>query len=175
MTVPVSAGPQSGRLPTVVAGLALVAITAHLLLRYVVETAVSVPGLALSDWPLVVALTLGGTPLVVDLAFKLVRRQFGSDLLAGISIVTAVILGELLAGTLVVLMLAGGAAREGFAVRRASSVLAALARRMPAVAHRKTEGRLEDVPIDCIAVGDLVAVLLCGPDARGRSTRRTCK
>ena len=31
-------------------------------------------------------------PLVLDLAAKLLRRQFGSDLLAGVSILTAVLL-----------------------------------------------------------------------------------
>ena len=49
--------------------------------------------------------------------------EFGSDLLAGISIVTSVLLGEYLAGTLVVLMLSGGEALEAYAVRSASSVL----------------------------------------------------
>ena len=57
--------------------------------------------------------------------------QFGSDLLAGISIVTSAILGEYLAGSLVVLMLSGGEALEAYATRSASSVLQALARRMP--------------------------------------------
>ena len=62
--------------------------------------------------PLLAALILGGTPLVLILLGKLIRRQFGSDLLAGISIVTSVFLGEYLAGTLVVLMLSGGEARK---------------------------------------------------------------
>jgi heavy metal translocating P-type ATPase len=88
----------------------------------------------------------------------LVRGRFGSDLLAGISIVTSVLLGEYLAGTLVVLMLSGGQALEAYAVRRASSALAALARRMPSVAHRSRGGSLEDVPLDAVAVGDLVVV-----------------
>jgi heavy metal translocating P-type ATPase len=158
MTVPVEVGPRAGRLQTRIAILTLTAIGAHLLLRYAAGTATTMAGLPTSDWPLALALAVGGTPLVLDLATKLVRRQFGSDLLAGISIVTAVILGELLAASLVVLMLAGGAALEAYAVRRASSVLAALARRMPAAAHRKADGRLEEVPLDRVAVGDLVAV-----------------
>jgi heavy metal translocating P-type ATPase len=104
------------------------------------------------------ALAAGGGPLVLELAVALVRRKFGSDLLAGISIVTAVLLGEYLAGTLVVLMLSGGEALESFAVRRASSVLDALARRMPSVAHRKTASGLEDVALEEIQVGDLLVV-----------------
>ena len=38
--------------------------------------------------PLVAVLVAGGVPLVVDLARSALRGQFGSDLLAGISIVT---------------------------------------------------------------------------------------
>ena len=93
-----------------------------------------------------------------ELLVKLLRREFGSDLLAGISIVTSVILGEYLAGVLVVLMLSGGEALEGYAVRSASSVLRALAKRMPAVAHRRRDSVTEDVPLSAIAVGDTVVV-----------------
>lgn len=71
---------------------------------------------------------------------------------------TSALLGEYLAGTLVVLMLSGGEALEGYAIRRASSALAALARRMPSAAHRKRNGTVEDVPLDAIAVSDLVIV-----------------
>ncbi len=67
-------------------------------------------------------------------------------------------LGEYLAGTLVVLMLSGGQALEAYAVRSASSVLEALARRMPSIAHRKVGGRLEDVALDALAIGDRVVV-----------------
>lgn len=71
---------------------------------------------------------------------------------------TAFLLHEYLAGALVVLMLSGGEAIEAFAVRSASSVLAALARRMPDVAHRRAGGTLEDVPLAAVAVGDSLVV-----------------
>jgi heavy metal translocating P-type ATPase len=176
MTSPVEAGLPGGRLPARIAGLALAAIAVHLLLRFAVGVTASFAGLAARDWPLAFALAVGGTPLVLDLAVKLRHRQFGSDLLAGISIVTAVILGELLAGMLVVLMLSGGAALETYAVRRASSVLAALAKRMPSTAHRKTDGKLDDISLDQVAVGDLMAVFpheICPVDGtvvEGRGT-----
>ncbi len=103
-------------------------------------------------------LWLGGTPLVIELLVQLTRRQFGADLLAGISIVTALLLGEYLAGALVVLMLSGGETLEAYAVRSASSVLAALSRRMPSIAHRKSDSRVEDVALDEIGIGDEVVV-----------------
>ncbi|OYV96049.1 MAG: heavy metal translocating P-type ATPase [Planctomycetia bacterium 21-64-5] len=110
-------------------------------------------------WWLWLALAFCGGPLIVELALRLLRGQFGSDLLAGMSIVTAIVLGEYLAGVLVVLMLSGGAALESFAVRRASSVLDALARRMPSRAHRQTESGLTDIALEEIRVGDAIAVL----------------
>ena len=115
--------------------------------------------LTLAELPLVVMLVLGGVPLVWDLLTKLFAGTFGSDLLAGISIVTSVLLGEYLAGVLVVLMLSGGAALESRAVSRAGDVLAALARRMPTLAHRKTTAGITDVPLGEITVGDVIVVL----------------
>jgi heavy metal translocating P-type ATPase len=142
----------------VIATLALTAIGLHLLLRFGVALEVDVAGWALDELPLLVALVLGGVPLVLDLTLKLVRRQLSSDLLAGISIVTSVLLQQYLAGTLVVLMLSGGEALEGYAVRSASSVLEALARRMPSVAHRKQGEAVVDVTLEEVAVGDTIVV-----------------
>jgi heavy metal translocating P-type ATPase len=135
---------------------AIAAVTLHLALRF--GGAGSVGGLAIRDLPLLAALALGGTPLVWKLLRLTLRGEFGSDLLAGVSIVTAVALGEYLAGTLVVLMLSGGQTLEAYAVRSASSVLEALARRMPSIAHRRLDGRTEDVQVEALAVGDLVEV-----------------
>ncbi len=146
-------------LQTIIAVGAVFGITAHLVLRYGFElTGPAVGGFAWADIPLLATLLAGGLPLVLELAWKLIHLQFGSDLLAGISIVTSVLLGEYLAGSLVVLMLSGGEALESYAVRSASSVLTALASRMPAVAHRRTDGRIEDVAISDVAVGHVVVV-----------------
>lgn len=160
----------------VIAGITLVAIALHLVLRFVFE----IEGTALIfSWPtipLLVALVVGGIPLVAGLVIRLVRFEFSSDLLAGISIVTAVVLGEYLAGTLVVLMLSGGQALEAYAVRRASSALLALSRRMPSQAHRKQDGTVSDIPLEEIAVGELLVVFpheTCPVDAvvvEGHST-----
>lgn len=144
---------RASRKEMLIAGLAIVAIVVHLLVRFGFRL-----GEPARDYPLWVALALGGAPLVWELLLKLLKREFGSDLLAGISIVTSVILGEYLAGTLVVLMLSGGEALEAYAVRSASSVLQALAKRMPAVAHRRQDSTMEDVALGQLAVGDTVIV-----------------
>lgn len=137
----------------VIAMFTLVMIAAHLVLRFAIVSSESV-----FDIPLWLVLGFGGTPLVWELLRKMFRREFGSDLLAGISIVVSALLGEYLAGALVVLMLSGGEALEAYAVSSASSVLRALSKRMPSVAHRKKDSTVEDVPLSEIAIGDAVAV-----------------
>jgi heavy metal translocating P-type ATPase len=141
------------RRTTVIAVVAVAAISLHLLLRFALRARA-----AAYDIPLLVTLTIGGIPLVYELLKKLLRREFGSDLLGGISIVTSVIMGEYLAGSIIVLMLAGGEALESYALRSASSVLAALAKRMPSIAHRKTNSKIVDVALHEVAVGDTLAV-----------------
>jgi heavy metal translocating P-type ATPase len=143
---------------SVIAILAIAAILFHLVLRLVVGTSLEIGGLPFHELPLIAALLFGGVPLVFDLLAKLLRGEFGSDLLAGISIVTAMLLGEYLAGAIVVLMLSCGGALEAYAARSASSVLAALAKRMPSEAHRKQGAEVADVPLDQVAVGDTLVV-----------------
>jgi heavy metal translocating P-type ATPase len=139
--------------PNNIALLAIAGILLHLFLRYFLHS----PRIA---WqvPLFVVLIIGGIPLLVTLVQKLFAREFGSDHLAGISIITSVILGEYLVAAIVILMLSGGTALEEFASRRASSVLDALAKRMPQVAHRKCGPDLSDVRLGDIAVGDTLVV-----------------
>jgi len=137
----------------VIAALSIAAIVWHLVLRFGFSSS---PGTY--QVPLLTTLVLGGLPLLYDLLLKLLRREFGSDLLGGISIITSVLLGEYLAGSIIVLMLAGGEALESYALNNASSVLAALAKRMPSIAHRKRGTIMQDVALAEIAVGDTVVI-----------------
>src|SRR5690242_11301647 len=94
-----------------IAAAAVVAIAVHLVLRFGVGTTAAPWRVPAHDVPLLLAIACGA-PLVLRLAVKLARGEFSSDLLAGISIVTSLVLGVYLAGTLVVLMLSGGQALE---------------------------------------------------------------
>jgi heavy metal translocating P-type ATPase len=132
---------------------AVAGIAFHLLLRFGFRVSPST-----FQMPLLAVLVLGGIPLVYDLLKKLLRREFGSDLLAGISIVTSVLLGEYLAGAIVVLMLSGGEVLESYALASASSVLGALAKRMPSIAHRKRNSEILDVALEDISVGDTLVL-----------------
>jgi heavy metal translocating P-type ATPase len=139
---------------TLIAGFTLVAIVLHVVLKYALHLPARTCNL-----PLFIALLLGGVPMVWVLLKKLWNREFGSDLLAGVSILTAILLREYLVATIVVLMLSGGEALEEYARARASSVLDALARRMPSAAHRREAGGLAVVRLADIRIGDELAVL----------------
>jgi heavy metal translocating P-type ATPase len=138
---------------TLIALFAVIGIATYLVCRYMLQVSY-----AQCRWVLITVLVVGGAPLVVGLTRRLLAREFGSDLLAGMSIVTSAWLGEYLAGSIVVLMLSGGTALEEYATRRASSVLGALAKRMPRIAHRKKDDQLVDVDVSEIQVGEQLAV-----------------
>jgi heavy metal translocating P-type ATPase len=125
-------------------------IAGHLIARFLFH--------APSRLPLLLVLVIGGAPLIFDLLRQMAKGQFGSDLLAGMSIVVSVILGQDLAGSIVVLMLSGGTVLEQYATHRASAVLGALAKRMPSVAHKKTPAGIRDMDVAEVQVGDLLVV-----------------
>jgi len=159
--VPPPAAPRVGA-EALIAALSLAGIAAHLTMRF----AFGAPARP-SELPLDAVLLFGGAPLVWQILRKLLRRELGADLLAGISIVTAVAMREPLVAAILILMLSGGETLERFASRRASSVLDALARRMPQTAHRKGPGGLVDARIGDVAIGDELVVLpheLCPVD-----------
>lgn len=111
-----------------------------------------------SDIPLLAMLVVGGLPLLAQIAAKLLKGDFGADLMAIIALITAAILGEYLAGVLIIIMLSGGQALEFYAMRKASSVLRALADRMLTVAHIKTSAGVKDIALDQIQIGDEIVI-----------------
>ncbi len=138
---------------TLIACLAAVGLITHLLLRY----AGPYPNSHV-NWPLLAVLLMGGVPLLYDLVRSMLAGEYGSDLLAGLSILVSLLLGEYLAGVIIVLMLSSGVGLEQYAARRASDVLAALAKRMPRTAHRSTNLQMEDINLDQVTIGDRLVV-----------------
>lgn len=128
------------------------AILVYLLGRYVWQSTLGV-------YALYVALLLGGVPLIARLLAKVVALDFDSDLLAGFSIVTAILLREFLVAAIIVLMLSGGTALEEYATRKASAVLGALGKRMPTLAHRVAKAGLIEVNVRDVCPGDMLVVL----------------
>jgi len=138
---------------TAIAVIAVVCILLHLLFRFGWNW--SGPA---ANWPLWCTYIVGGIPLVYDLLVKVFKFEFGADLLGGISIVVSLWLGEYLAGAIIVLMLSGGEALEAYALRNATSVLSALAKRMPSTAQRQIGNNIESIPLESIQIGDTIVI-----------------
>ncbi len=106
--------------------------------------------------------TAGTFPVITALllaiwhGFKAGRA--GLDTIAFISMSAALAIGEALAANVVAIMYAGGAVLEDYAVSRAERDLTALIDRAPRTAHRLAHAHIEDIPVDQIAVDDVLIV-----------------
>ncbi len=147
---------QNIRWKTVLVFLSVASIAAYVLLPSSLTT--EIYGIPLRTLPLLFVIAVGGFPLALQIIIKVLKGGWGADLLAVIAIMTAVYLGAYLAANLVILMLASGQMLEDYAIRKASSILLALANRMPSQAHRKHGGRIEGTLLSDIQIGDLLAV-----------------
>ena len=84
--------------------------------------------------------------------------RFAADLIAMLAIVASLLLGEPLAGLIVVVMQTGGEALEQYAEGRASDAVRDLEAAAPRTAHRVGAERLEDISVDSVEVGDILLV-----------------
>jgi len=104
----------------------------------------------------------GTVPVVIGLAVSMARDfmagRMGVDTVAFVSMSAALLLGQNLAGAVVAVMYAGGNMLEDFAVARAERDLKSLVDRAPRVAHRRADASVDDVPIDKVAIGDMILV-----------------
>ena len=108
--------------------------------------------------PLFFPILFGGIPMFFLILFNLFKGHLGADLLAAIALISGVILHQYLAATLIILMIASGQTLEHYAKRKASSVLLALAARMPSCAHRKNNASIEDVSLLSIRIDDHIVI-----------------
>lgn len=105
-----------------------------------------------------VTVFVGVLPLVYDILSSLYKRQFGVDLIALLSIGGSLLLGENLAGAIILLMLSGGEYLEDYALRRSKKELTKLIEGAPTIAHIRKGEELIDVSLDKIHVGDVLVV-----------------
>lgn len=96
--------------------------------------------------------------LLLEIGVRLGRGDFGLDVIAALSISSALVFGEQLAAVVVALMYAGGQYLEDFAERRATREMTALLSRAPRTALRRSGDRLEEVPIAAVVAGDRLSL-----------------
>ncbi|MEY9122767.1 heavy metal translocating P-type ATPase [Bradyrhizobium yuanmingense] len=135
---------------------ALVAIAIAGLIAGTLARAAGRPDLADVAWALGTAPVIAG--LAVSIVQDLVSGRVGVDAIALLSMSAALALGQPLAGAVVALMYSGGNVLEEIAVARAEHDLRSLVDRAPRQVHRKSGERIEDVPIEDVAVGEELLV-----------------
>jgi heavy metal translocating P-type ATPase len=130
---------------------------AGILLGSVWQLVFNLPLFAKALWT--ISLIGTGFPVVWRTLRAARRGNFATDVVASLSIVTAAIIGQPLAGLVIVLMQTGGEALERFAERRASAAVRELEKAAPRTAHLISGTRgLVDVPVGELNVGDVFLV-----------------
>src|SRR6516164_5322237 len=104
----------------------------------------------------------GTFPVVIGLLISMIRDflagRIGVDSIAFVSMSGALLLGQNLAGIVIAIMYAGGNLLEDVAVARAERDLKSLIDRAPRIAHRRKDAIIEDIPIEQVAIGDVILV-----------------
>lgn len=134
-----------------------IALVIHLIIKSI-STNQDQAIFSITNIPLLSVIIIGGIPILLEIILRLFRGDLGSDLLAAIALITAIYLEQFLAADLIILMLASGQSLESYASKKASFALEALAKRMPAIAHKKSSDQILDIKINEIEIGDLIAI-----------------
>jgi heavy metal translocating P-type ATPase len=99
-----------------------------------------------------------GAPLVFRTLRAVANGRLATDVIASLSIIGAVALGQPLAGLVIVLMQAGGEALERYAEGRASAAVRALEQAAPRMARRVNGADVDDVPATAVHIGDMLLI-----------------
>ena len=112
----------------------------------------------IADGCWIAATVVALVPALVWVLAALRRGRVCVDLIAVLSLIGTLLVGEYLAGALIAVMLAGGRALEAAAERRASRDLRALLEGAPRFARRRVGSAVSVVAVDEVAVDDLLVV-----------------
>jgi heavy metal translocating P-type ATPase len=135
----------------VIGGLAVAGLAAGLLFRLA-----GFEALAQGVWAAVTVPVL--LVLIVEIVNSLRQGMFGLDIVAALSMIAALVFGEILAAAIVALMYAGGQYLESYAGRRARREMTSLLSRVPRTAMRHHNSELEEIALDLVAPGDRLLI-----------------
>jgi cation transport ATPase len=117
-----------------------------------------VGGESAADLTWSIGLAIAATPIAWRTLVDARHGRFATDIVATLAIVGALLLGEPLAGLVVVLMKRGGDALERYAEGKASAAVRALEAAAPRVAHLVKGTSVVDVAATAVEVGDLLLI-----------------
>ena len=106
----------------------------------------------------ILAYVAGGYDVACEALPALFRGKLDTDLLMLAAAAGAAALGEWPEGAFLLFLFALGHAGEHYALDRARNAVGELGKLMPRTAHRKSGDRIEEVPVEQLAVNDVVVV-----------------
>jgi heavy metal translocating P-type ATPase len=135
---------------------ALLVLTVGALLAGVAAWLLGAHHVADTCW--ITATVIGIGPATWSVIRGLRQGRVGVDVIAVLSLIGTLAVGEYLAGALVAVMLTTGQALEHAAERRATKDLRSLLNRAPRTARRRIRDGVEVVPAEAVVVGDQLVV-----------------
>ncbi len=150
-------------LNTVIAIVVFLALIVYVIFR-------STPTGAYIDTAILYITIIGTIPTLYNIALSTYKKQFGVDLIALVAIISTVVIGEHIAGGIILLMLSGGESLEKYAEGQAKNALENLLRFAPTKAHRvKSKSGdnkidpaenvdFEDITVQEINIGDTLMI-----------------
>lgn len=109
-----------------------------------------------------VIVTIVGAIIALTMFIGMVKTlrsgKYGVDLLAILAVVATLAVGEYWAAMVILVMLTGGDALEDYAAKKANTELKALLDNSPQHAHLIKEGKITDVAVGAVKVGDQIVV-----------------
>lgn len=113
-------------------------------------------------WAAQLLITIVGALIAISMLIEMIHTlksgRYGVDLLAIVAVVSTLSVGEYWAALVILVMLVGGDALEDYAARKANTELKSLLDNSPQIAHRLTNGRINDIPVDQVTIGEQVIV-----------------
>lgn len=93
-----------------------------------------------------------------EMIHTLESGRWGVDILAIIAVVSTMIVGDYWAAWMILIMLTGGDSLEDYATSQADKELRSLLQNSPRIADKLVNGKIEEVKVDDLKIGDTVLV-----------------
>ena len=96
--------------------------------------------------------------MAIEMIHTLEKGNWGVDILAIIATLSTMIVGDYWAAWMILIMLTGGDSLEDYATGQADRELRALLDNTPHIAHKLVNGKVENVNVDDLKIGDIVLI-----------------
>ncbi len=149
-----TARPRRGGLSLRVREMALPIVIGVLMLVYATGLARQIFGIDIA----LIAASIGGLPIVYGAIRGLLRKNLNVGGLVSVAVIATLVVGEYLAGAIVVFIMLLGELLENITVAKTGNAIRRLMDLKPKMARVRRDGREAELPIEEVVPGDIVLV-----------------